>query len=89
MRNNLDFIKQYIEEQRSGVEVEVADFSSTDYEFSQPVRYFKCSEGGILRVDLAGGQTDVDILVTTGLNPEKITKIYNSGSDAITVHGFR
>jgi hypothetical protein len=89
MRNNLDFIKKYIEDQRSGVEVEVADFSSTDYEFAQPVRYFKCSAGGVLRVDLVGGQEDVDILVTAGINPESITKIYNSGSDAITVHGFR
>ena len=72
-----------------GVAGEEADFSSVDYTFTDTPRYIKCSAAGILKVDLLDGGTGVDLPVVPGVNPERVTKIYNSGSDAMTVIGLR
>ena len=68
---------------------EEADFSSVDYTFTDTPRYIKCSAAGILKVDLLNGGTGVDLPVVPGVNPERVTKIYTSGSDSMTVIGIR
>ena len=72
-----------------GVAGEEADYSATDYTFTDTPRYIKCSALGILKVDLLSGGTGVDLPVVPGVNPERVTKIYNVGSDSMTVIGIR
>ena len=63
------------------------DFSSADATIPFTARYFKCSADGTLVVDMPGS-TQTTIQVFKGYNVERITKIYNSGSTAITVDCF-
>ena len=72
-----------------GTRGEEADYSASDYTFTDTPRYIKCSAVGILKVDLLDGGTGVDLPVVPGVNPERITKIYNAGSTAMTVIGLR
>jgi hypothetical protein len=72
-----------------GVAGEQADYSAGDYTFTNEPRYIKCSALGILKVDLLDGGTGVDLPVVPGVNPERVTKIYNVGSDSMTVLGLR
>jgi hypothetical protein len=67
---------------------EVADYSAGNHTFSFVPRYLKCSASGILKVDLLGGGTNIDLPVVPGVNPERVTRIYNSGSTAMTVTGL-
>lgn len=67
---------------------EVADYSAGDHTFSTVPRYLKCSASGILKVDLLGAGTNISLPVVPGVNPERVTKIYNSGSTAMTVTGL-
>jgi hypothetical protein len=71
-----------------GTKGEVANYSSGDHTFTFVPRYLKCSASGILRVDLVRGGTNVALPVVPGVNPERVTKIYNSGSTAMTVIGL-
>jgi hypothetical protein len=71
-----------------GTKGEVANYSSGDHTFTFVPRYLKCSASGILRVDLVRGGTNVTLPVVPGVNPERVTKIYNSGSTAMTVIGL-
>jgi hypothetical protein len=72
-----------------GVAGEQADYSAGDYTFTNEPRYIKCSALGILKVDLLDGGIGVDLPVVPGVNPERVTKIYNVGSDSMTVLGLR
>lgn len=71
-----------------GTRGEVADYSSGNHTFSFVPRYLKCSASGILKVDLLDGGTNIDLPVVPGVNPERVTRIYNSGSAAMTVTGI-
>ena len=71
-----------------GTKGEVANYSSGDHTFTFVPRYLKCSASGILRVDLVRGGTNVTLPVVPGVNPERVTKIYNSGSTSMTVIGL-
>jgi hypothetical protein len=71
-----------------GVRGEVANYSAGNHTFSFTPRYLKCSASGILKVDLLGGGTNIDLPVVPGVNPERVTRIYNSGSTAMTVTGL-
>lgn len=72
-----------------GVEAEQANYSSTDYTFTKVPRYIKCSALGILKVDFLNGGTGILLPVVPGVNPERITKIYNDTSEQMTVVGIR
>lgn len=72
-----------------GVDAEVADYSAGDYTFASAPRYIKVDSVGILRVDMLGTGTAIDLPVVIGANYERITKIYQSGSDVMTVVGIR
>lgn len=67
---------------------EEADYSSDNHTFATVPRYLKCSASGILKVDLLGAGTNISLPVVPGVNPERVTKIYNSGSTAMTVTGI-
>lgn len=71
-----------------GTNAEVADYSADDHDFTHTTRYLKCSASGILKVDMAGGGTNISLPVVPGVNPERVTRIYNSGSTAMTVTGL-
>lgn len=71
-----------------GTYAEVADYSSGDHTFSTFPRYLKCSASGILKVDMLDGGTNVSLPVIPGVNPERVTKIYNVGSTQMTVTGI-
>jgi hypothetical protein len=71
-----------------GSKGEVADYSADDHEFTFVPRYLKCSASGILKVDLLRGGTNISLPVVPGVNPERVTKIYNVGSTAMTVTGL-
>jgi hypothetical protein len=67
---------------------ELANFSVTDHTFDNPTRGLNCSADGFLKVDGPGLGTGVTVAVNFGTNPLAVTKIYNVGSDAITVLGL-
>ena len=71
-----------------GTKGEVADYSADNHDFTFVPRYLKCSASGILKVDMLGGGTDISLPVVPGVNPERVTRIYNSGSTAMTVTGL-
>jgi hypothetical protein len=71
-----------------GTYAEVADYSSGDHTFSTFPRYLKCSASGVLKVDMLDGGVNVSLPVVPGVNPERVKKIYNSGSTAMTVTGL-
>ena len=71
-----------------GTKGEEADYSATDHTFAVTPRYLKCSGSGVLQVDLLEGGTNIALPVVPGVNPERVTKIYNSGSTAMTVTGI-
>jgi hypothetical protein len=71
-----------------GTKGEVADYSAGDHEFTFVPRYLKCSASGILQVDLVRGGTNIPLPVVPGVNPERVTRIYNVGSTAMTVTGL-
>jgi hypothetical protein len=71
-----------------GSKGEVADYSSGNHTFSFVPRYIKCSASGILKVDLLRGGTNISLPVVPGVNPERVSKIYNVGSTAMTVVGI-
>lgn len=71
---------------------EVAAYSSvtsppTDHEFATLPRALNCSAAGVLKVDL-GALTNQSITVVAGLNPYRVSKIYHTGSAAMTVVGM-
>jgi hypothetical protein len=66
---------------------EVVDYGSEDHVFTQVPRALNCSAAGTLVVDMSG-LTAQAIYVVAGLNPYRVTKIYSSGSDAMTVVGM-
>jgi hypothetical protein len=72
-----------------GTKGEVADYYEQDYTFSFVPRYIKCSDSGILLVDLVDS-VEIELPVTPGVNPERVVKIYSvdSGSDEMTVTGL-
>lgn len=72
-----------------GTEAETADYSAGNYDFVKTPRYIKCSASGTLVVDLLGGGTQIELPVIAGVNPERVTRIYQAGSDAMTVVGIR
>ena len=67
---------------------EEADFSSTDYEFTNIPTALSCSGVGTLKVDFLDAGTNVNVFVLPGENKMRVTKIYNSGSSSITVTGM-
>lgn len=69
------------------VNAAAADFSATDHTFATVPRALNCSAEGTLTVDI-GSATSIAIHVVAGLNPYRVSKIYNTGSDAITVVGM-
>jgi hypothetical protein len=71
-----------------GTKGEVANYSAGDHTFSFVPRYLKCSASGILKVDLVRGGTNISLPVVPGVNPERVTRIYNVGSTAMTVTGL-
>jgi hypothetical protein len=71
-----------------GSKGEVADYSSGNHTFSFVPRYIKCSASGILKVDLLRGGTNISLPVVPGVNPERVSRIYNVGSTAMTVVGI-
>jgi hypothetical protein len=71
-----------------GTKGEVANYSSGDHTFTFVPRYLKCSASGILRVDLVRGGTNISLPVVPGVNPERVTRIYNVGSTQMTVTGL-
>jgi len=71
-----------------GSKGEVADYSAGDHEFTFVPRYLKCSASGILKVDLLRGGTNISLPVVPGVNPERVTKIYETGSTVMTVVGI-
>jgi hypothetical protein len=71
-----------------GTKGEVANYSSGDHTFTFVPRYLKCSASGILKVDLVRGGTNISLPVVPGVNPERVSKIYNVGSTQITVTGL-
>lgn len=73
----------------SGVDAEVADYSAGDFTFSSVPRYIKVDAVGVLVVDMLGVGTAITLPVVIGANYERITKIYQSGSDVMTVVGIR
>jgi hypothetical protein len=71
-----------------GTYAEVADYSSGDHTFTTFPRYLKCSASGVLKVDMLNGGVNVSLPVVPGVNPERVKKIYNVGSTAMTVTGL-
>lgn len=71
-----------------GTNAEEADYSVSDHTFTHTTRYLKCSGSGILKVDMAGVGTNISLPVVPGVNPERVTKIYNVGSTSMTVTGL-
>jgi hypothetical protein len=71
-----------------GTKGEVANYSSSDHTFTFVPRYLKCSASGILKVDLVRGGTNISLPVVPGVNPERVSKIYNVGSTQMTVTGL-
>lgn len=77
---------------RTGLEssfsnLEAADFSATDFTFSTVPRGLICATFGSIKVDTLGGNIGVTVSVQPGVNPIRVTKIYNVGSDAVSVVG--
>ena len=70
-----------------GVEVERADFSTSDHTFASTPRAIFCSADGSLKVDTPK-VTGATIQVSKGINSFRVTKIYQVGSDALTVDGW-
>lgn len=62
--------------------VEVVDYASGNVTLTQPSRYLKSSGSGILKVDTVGGQINVSLVVVPGVNHERVTRVYQSGSTA-------
>ena len=73
---------------QSYVSAEVADFSSTDHTFVNVPTALSCSAVGTLRVDFLNAGTNVPVYVLPGENKMRVTKIYNTGSDSISVTGL-
>ena len=71
-----------------GSRAEVADYSAGNHNFSFTPRYLKCSDDGVLKVDMEKGGTNISLPVVAGVNPERVTRIYNTGSDVMTVVGI-
>ena len=71
-----------------GTYAEEADYTAGNHTFATVPRYLKCSASGILKVDMLNGGVNVSLPVVPGVNPERVTKIYNSGSTAMTVTGL-
>jgi len=67
---------------------EEADYSAGDYTFLEVPRALNCSADGVLQVDMQGTGTDVPLYVVAGLNPYRVTKIYETGSAVMTVVGL-
>lgn len=67
--------------------LEVADYTIQDYVFTEVPRCLICSSDGIIKVDAFGGGTGISLTVVKGYNPVRVTKIYYSGSDLMTVIG--
>jgi hypothetical protein len=67
---------------------EVADYSAGNYDFTDTPRGLNCSLDGTIKVDMLGEGTDIALYVVAGFNPYRITRIYNEGSDAMTVVGL-
>lgn len=71
-----------------GENIEVANYASGNYDFVAEPRFIVSSGTGILKVDTAGGQTNVSLPVVPGVNPVRITRVYQSGSTAgLTIVG--
>lgn len=66
---------------------EVADFSAGNHDFTIRPRALNCSADGVLVVDM-GDLVEQQITVVAGMNPYRVTRIYNAGSDALTVVGM-
>jgi hypothetical protein len=66
---------------------QLANFSSGNYDFPILPRALNCSAAGTLVVDM-GSLTNQAIAVVAGLNPYRVTRIYNSGSTAMAVVGM-
>ena len=66
---------------------QLANFSAGNYNFPIRPRALNCSAAGVLRVDM-GALTNQAITVVAGLNPYRVTRIYNSGSTVMTVVGM-
>ena len=73
---------------QSYVSAEEADFSSTDHTFVNVPTALSCSATGTLRVDFLNAGTNVPVYVLPGENKMRVTKIYNTGSDSISVTGL-
>lgn len=62
-----------------------ADVTFDDAEDTSFVcRYFTCSDSGTLKVTTYDGQ-EISIQVFAGVNPHRIRRFWDTGSDAITV----
>ena len=84
--------ESHFEADRSGVSAplangEVAVFAAVDHDFAVRPRALNCSAAGVLVVDM-GDLTGQAIAVVAGLNPYRVTRIYNAGSTAMTVVGM-
>lgn len=66
---------------------EVADYSAGNYDFTETPRGLNCSLDGTIKVDMVGAGTNVSLYVVAGLNPYRVTRIYNSGSAPMTIVG--
>lgn len=67
--------------------VERSTHTAADFTFTKVTRGITCSAAGTLTVDTPRN-TNVAIQVFAGWNPCRIVKIYDTGSDAITVDGW-
>ncbi len=68
---------------RPGFSAEVAiktGASSVSYLFNKEIDYFTSSQTTSLVVDMLGDGTSVQIFVTQGVNPHRISQIYWSGA---------
>lgn len=71
-----------------GNRAEVADYSEEDYEFATVPRFIAVNVDGVLVVDDAFGNEEIEIPVFAGYNPIQVKKIYKEGSDILTVVGW-
>jgi hypothetical protein len=79
---------EFIRNMSMGNRAEVANFSAGNYNFITVPRFIAVNIDGVLVVDDAFGNTGVTIPVFAGYNPIQIKRIYNVGSDILTVVGW-
>jgi len=73
---------------QSYVSAEEADFVSGDHTFVNVPTALSCSAAGTLYVDFLNTGSNVPVYVLPGENKMRVTKIYNTGSDSISVTGL-